>query len=145
VLNFVRNRAARPHGYAGGKKWAGGPSRKSISSTTMIVTGVITFVFVFLHLKTFKYGPYYGTAEPGVRDLYRLLIEVFQSPVYVVFYVVCMVLVGMHLRHGIASSLQSLGLMPAGWTRAILASCLVLAVVIGAGFAIIPIAVYWFL
>ena len=100
VLNFIRNRAARPRGYAGGKKWAGGPSRKTVSSTTMIVTGVVTFGFVLLHLKTFKYGPYYDSPEPGVRDLYRLMVEVFDSPGYVVFYVICMVLVGMLLaRH----------------------------------------------
>jgi succinate dehydrogenase / fumarate reductase cytochrome b subunit len=145
VTNFVRNRAARPVAYAAARKWAGGPSRKTLSSTTMIVTGLVTFVFVILHLKTFKYGAYYVATDADIRDLYRLVIEVFQSPFYVVFYVVCMGLVGMHLRHGISSSLQSLGLMPQGWTRLLLAACLGLAIVIGGGFAVIPVAVYFFL
>jgi len=84
VLNFVSNRAARPRRYEL-RTWAGGPSRKSWASTSMIVSGLVMLVFVPIHLVTFKYGPNYASPEPGVRDLYRLLIEVFQSPAYVVF------------------------------------------------------------
>jgi succinate dehydrogenase / fumarate reductase cytochrome b subunit len=141
VLNFIGNRAARPQGYAL-KKWAGGSSRKTLSSTTMIVSGIVLAVFVVLHLITFKYGPYYDSPEPGVRDLYRLLIEVFESPAYVGFYVICMVIVGMHLRHGVSSAVQSLGLMPAGATRAFLTGGVVLAGLIAGGFALIPLWVY---
>ena len=141
VLNFAANRSARPQRYSM-KTWAGGASRKSVASTTMIVSGIVLAVFVVLHLITFKYGPYYASPEPGVRDLYRLLIEVFQSPGYVAFYVVCMVIVGMHLRHGVSSAFQSLGLLPSGATRAFLTSGVVIAVAIAAGFALIPIWVY---
>jgi succinate dehydrogenase / fumarate reductase cytochrome b subunit len=77
-----------------------------------------------------------------VRDLYRLLIEVFESPAYVGFYVICMVIVGMHLRHGVSSAVQSLGLMPAGATRAFLTGGVVLAGLIAGGFALIPLWVY---
>ena len=45
----------------------------------MIVTGTISLLFVVTHLSTFKFGPYYETAE-GMRDLYRLQLEVFSSP-----------------------------------------------------------------
>lgn len=140
----VRGRQARPERYAV-KKWAGGPSRKSVSSTSMIVTGVIILVFLILHLRTFKYGRYYADPETGFRDLYTLLVEVFQSPGYVIFYVVCMVLVGMHLRHGISSSFQSLGLVPRSWTGRILRAGASLALVVGAGFALIPVYIYFFL
>jgi succinate dehydrogenase / fumarate reductase cytochrome b subunit len=144
TLNFLDNRAARPVKYEQ-KKWAGGPSRKSIGSTTMIATGLITLGFVVLHLVTFKYGPYYAAPEPGVRDLYRLMIEVFHEPGYVVFYVVCMVIVGLHLRHGVSSSIQSLGLMPESWTKTFLRTSLVLALAIAAGFVLIPVWIYVFL
>lgn len=141
---FLRSRAARPHGYEK-KAWAGGASRKTVSSTTMIVTGAIILGFLLLHLKTFKYGPWYTDPETGYRDLHRLMIEVFQSPGYVVFYVVCMVLVGMHLRHGISSAFQSLGLMPRTWTARILRAGASLALVLGIGFSLIPVYIYLFL
>jgi succinate dehydrogenase / fumarate reductase cytochrome b subunit len=145
VLNYFDNRAARQQGYEV-KKWAGGPSRKSWGSATMIFSGIVIFVFVPLHLITFKYGANYAApGEPGVRDLYRLLIEVFQSPFYVVYYVVAMVVVGFHLRHGVASSLQSLGLVPAPWTRAVLAACWSVAMLLGAGFVLVPVYIYLFI
>ena len=64
---------------------------------------------------TFKYGPHYATADhPGERDLYRLVIEVFSRPGYVVFYVVSMVIIGFHLWHGASSAFQSLGIDQGG-------------------------------
>ena len=143
VTNFGRNRAARPARYAV-KRPAGHTSRKTLSSTSMIVSGTTILVFLILHLKTFKFGAYYDAAEPGVRDLYRLTLEVFHKPGYVIWYVVAMVLVGMHLRHGITSALQSLGAIPPGLTRKILAAGAVIAALIAGGFALIPIWVYLF-
>jgi len=142
VSNFVRNRGARPKRYEVAR-WAGGASRKSWGSTSMIVSGLIILAFVPLHLLKFKYGPYYHAPEPGVRDLYRLLIEVFQSGWTVAVYVITMILIGLHLRHGVSSSLQSLGLIPARWTRAFLLTGIVVALIVGAGFVLIPIYVYF--
>jgi succinate dehydrogenase / fumarate reductase cytochrome b subunit len=143
IANFFSNRKARPERYET-RAWAGGPSRKSWASTTMILSGLLTLVFVPLHLITFKYGPQYSGAEVGVRDLFRLVVEVFQSPVYVIFYVLSMVVLGMHLRHGVSSSLQSLGLIPARWTRVFLAAGWMLALAVAAGFVVIPIYIYLF-
>ena len=140
----VRGRRARPQQYTV-KKWAGGPSRKTVSSTSMIVTGLIILIFLLLHLKTFKYGPEYVDAATGYRDLYRLMVEVFRQPAYVLYYVVCMVLVGMHLRHGLSSAFQSLGLMPKSWSGRILRAGAALAVLVAAGFTLIPVYIYLFL
>jgi succinate dehydrogenase / fumarate reductase cytochrome b subunit len=142
IVNYRQNRAARPVAY-GVKKWAGGPSRKSVGSTTMIWTGLSVLLFVAIHLKLFKYGPVYHEAGSNFRDLYRLLIDDFRKPGIVVGYVLAMFLLGMHLRHGISSAIQSLGLMPESWTTRILRGGIVLAVVIAGLFAIIPIAVYF--
>lgn len=143
VRNFFRNSAARPTRYAV-KKPAGHTSRKSVSSTTMIVSGTTILVFLLLHLKTFKFGAYYDAAEPGVRDLYRLTLEVFHKPGYVIWYVIAMVFIGMHLRHGITSALQSLGAIPSGVTRKVLTAGVIIAALIAGGFAMIPIWVYLF-
>lgn len=142
VTNWASNRSARPTAYQQ-KKWAGRSSRKSVASTTMIVSGAITFVFVVLHLKTFKYGPWYTvTDQPDTRDLFRLLIEVFQNPAYVVFYVLCMGLIFLHLRHGLSSALQSLGVNHPRYDRVILATGTIIALLIGGGFALIPVWAY---
>ena len=37
---------------------AGNPSRKSLSSVSMVVTGLVLLIFVIVHLKMFKFGPW---------------------------------------------------------------------------------------
>lgn len=132
--------AARPQRYAK-KKWAKSKnerSRKSFSSTTMILTGTITLLFVVTHLLTFKYGTYYETPE-GIRDLYRLQLAVFSDPRYVAFYVVAMIVIIFHLWHGASSAMQSFGVNNETWAPRFIVIGRVLAVAIGAGFAILPV------
>ena len=71
------------------------------------------------------------------------MIEVFQSGWTVAIYVITMIVIGMHLRHGVSSSLQSLGLIPARWTRAFLTTGFALALLVGAGFVLIPLYIYF--
>lgn len=142
AVMWWRNRAARPDGYVR-RQWAGGPSRKSLASTTMIYTGVITAVFVVLHVRAFKYGAYYQVEGEEVRDLYRLVVEFFQSPLNVLFYEVCLVLLGFHLWHGFSSAFESLGADEPRYTPRVLLLGKVLAVLIAGGFIAIPLWVYF--
>jgi succinate dehydrogenase / fumarate reductase, cytochrome b subunit len=132
--------SARPERYAK-KQWAktkNDRSRKSLASSTMILTGTITLVFVVTHLATFKYGAYYETAE-GIRDIYRLQLAVFSNPAYVAFYLVAMTVIAFHLWHGVASALQSFGLDSPTWTPRLLLLGRAVAVILGLGFAILPV------
>jgi succinate dehydrogenase / fumarate reductase cytochrome b subunit len=142
VVMWFSNRAARPEGYAK-KEMAGHTSRKSLASSTMIVSGLVTLAFVLIHVKQFKYGTWYEVADrPEVRDLHRLEVEVFQSPLWVAFYVLCTAIVGLHLRHGISSGFQSLGLDHPLYTRRLTTWGVIGAIVIGGGLALIPVWVY---
>lgn len=142
VKMYLQNQHARPGSYAV-KRWAGHTSRKSLGSTTMIVSGLVTALFVIVHLQQFKFGAYYKTSGAApVRDLYRTEVEVFQNPFWVVVYVVCMGLIFLHLRHGIASAFQSLGATET-FGRRMLRIGMVAAIVIGGGFAIIPLFIYF--
>ena len=140
------NWKARPERYEKSKN-QGDPSRMTLSSRTMIWTGLVLFVFLIVHLITFKYGP--GVEEgyvamlggEQVRDLYRLVAEWFSNGLYVAYYVVSMGLLGFHLRHGFWSAIQSLGgfhpkLTPVAYSFGVAA-----AVVLAVGFLALPI---WF-
>lgn len=106
----LMNKAAKETKYAVA---ASGQKKVSLASRTMAVQGSLILVFVILHLITFKFGTHYETTVNGVamRDLAKLMVEVFQSPSYVAWYIVCLFLLGFHLKHGVGSSFQSLGLM----------------------------------
>ena len=109
----------------------------------MIGTGLMILLFVIIHVKQFRFGSYYQTvAAPEVRNLYRTEVEVFQQPLWVAFYVISTILVGLHLRHGISSAFQSLGLDHPNYTRRLTTWGIVFAVIIGGGLAFIPIWVY---
>jgi succinate dehydrogenase / fumarate reductase cytochrome b subunit len=140
IAIVLANRAARPTRYAK-SRWAktkNPKSRKSFSSSTMILTGTITALFLVTHLSTFKFGTYYTGGE-GTRDLYRLQLEVFSSPGYVLFYLLAMSVIFFHLWHGLSSAAQSLGVSHSAWTPGVLIAGRVLAVAIAGGFFLIPI------
>jgi succinate dehydrogenase / fumarate reductase cytochrome b subunit len=143
VTMWMRNKAARPIGYRK-KEMAGHTSRKSLSSSTMIASGLIIMVFLTIHVKQFRFGSFYLAAgSDSIRDLYRTELEVFQQPLWVVFYVIATLLVGLHLRHGFASAFQSLGVDHPRYTRRLVAIGIAFAILIAGGLAVIPIWVYW--
>ena len=85
IRMFVGNQDARPVRYAM-KKRAGRPSRKTLASSTMIVSGLWLFVFLIIHVRAFHEG--WGTEYPwseGGRDLYRQEMDTFRNPYMVVF------------------------------------------------------------
>jgi succinate dehydrogenase / fumarate reductase cytochrome b subunit len=139
VTMYLANQAARPVPYQK-KELAGHTSRKGLASSTMIASGLFLLVFVIIHVKQFKFGTFYlASGSDMVRDLYRTEIEVFRNPLWVALYVIGALLTGLHMRHGISSAFQSLGLDHPRYTRRLVGVGIVLAAIIGIGLAIIPV------
>lgn len=142
------NWKARPSRYAVSSS-QGDPSRMTLSSKTMIWTGLVLLVFLVIHLITFKYGPgieegYVAGHDPNgepIRDLYRLVVEAFSSGIYVTVYVVSMVLLGFHLRHGFWSAIQSLGGFHRRLTPIAYGFGVIAAIALAMGFVVLPV---WF-
>ncbi|OFZ13802.1 MAG: hypothetical protein A2Z20_06045, partial [Bdellovibrionales bacterium RBG_16_40_8] len=111
----IRNRLARQTQYS---TVASGAKATSINTKTMAIQGVVIFGFVVFHLITFKFGPHYEANIDGVamRDIFRLVYEVFQSPIHTVWYIVALLILCFHLSHGLYSSLQTLGLQHPKYT-----------------------------
>ncbi len=142
ATNYLANRSARPIGYEQ-KVPARHTSRKSIASSTMIWSGIVMLFFIVVHVKQFKYGAWYETgSNTPIRDLARTEFEVFSHPGWVAFYVVCTLIVGLHLRHGISSGFQSIGFDHPDYTRRLTLWGIIGAAIIGVGLAVIPIWVY---
>jgi len=144
TIVWWENRKARPVKYASLRS-KGSPSRKTISSRTMIYTGVLVLVFIILHVKSFRYGDIPETVVDGVamRDFYTVVVAAFHDRWIVLWYVVAMVFLGFHLRHAFWSAFQSLGAMNPRLTPAAYAAGVVLAIVLSAGFILIPIWIFF--
>ena len=142
LVMFFGNKAARPVAYVK-KERAGHTSRKSLASSTMILTGVWLIVFLVIHAKTFREGWAHDYPWPaGGRDLYRTEMETFSNPLTVGFYVLTLLMIGMHLSHGISSAIQSLGLNHPRWTPRLFLLGKVVAVLIAGAFIVIALWAY---
>ena len=106
--------------------------------------GSAILAFIILHLITFKYGVSYDTKVDGVimRDLHRLVLEVFQSPGYVAWYTVCLLLLMFHLSHGAGSIFQSFGFLERKMQNQIKKMAWAYAAVVVAGFLSQPLYVF---
>ncbi len=145
---YLRKKQARPTNYEKYES-AGEPSKQSLSSRSMILTGLVLFAFVIIHLLSFKFGPGvsegYVTDVDGVamRDLRRLLEEKFSHATYAFGYPAIMILLAFHLRHGIWSALQSLGANNPRLSPVIYTVSGVLAVLLALGFLVLPLSIYF--
>jgi succinate dehydrogenase / fumarate reductase cytochrome b subunit len=125
-----RAHAARPVGYAHRK-----PVQGSYAARTMRWGGVIIALFVVYHLLDLTAG----VANPhGVQgEVYNNVVADFQLWYVALAYVVAVLALGLHIRHGAWSALQSLGVTaPRGIALAI-------AGVICGGYLSVPFAVFF--
>lgn len=139
----IENKMARPQKYA---MTPSGDKAPRFQSKWMVYHGTLLAVFLVYHLVTFKFGTYYSITYPvggEMRDLHRLVLEVFQSPLYVGFYALCMVAVGLHLSHGFYSAFASLGLYHPRYSPMINKFGFFYGVIIALGFVSQPLYVFF--
>lgn len=146
VSLWMNNRAAR-----GNIRYAVNHTRApERPARNMAWLGIVIFIFIILHLWQFWLQMKMGILPPveveaydhPVQNLYLPVMEAFANPLYVIFYVICMWVVGVHLWHGFWSSFQTLGLNHPRYTPLIKGIGVVYSVGISAGFALIPIWIY---
>lgn len=123
-----------------------GRIRSTYASRTMRFSGFIVLAFIIYHLLHFTAqvtNPGYRDLvdEAGRHDVYGMVIMGFSSPFISGFYILSMLLLAMHLGHGIASMLQTVGLRNSGTRAGIAAVSWGFAAIIFVGNISIPIAV----
>lgn len=140
LLLTYQNKTAKPKKYATS---AATEKKSSFAAKTMALHGTIVLIFIISHLRMFKYGPEYSITygDQTMRDLHRLVVEVFSDPTYVGLYIVCLFLLGFHLSHGASSVFQSLGINHPQHTPIIKKVGLLYAIVVTAGFMSQPLYV----
>jgi succinate dehydrogenase / fumarate reductase cytochrome b subunit len=115
------------------------PSVSSPASRTMIWSGFLILGFVVYHLLDLTFG----VANPSFRegDVYHNLVASLGRAAAGVFYVLAVAGLGVHLWHGLWSMFQSLGVSNRAYTPGIKRFAVAFAVILGIGFAAIPLAV----
>jgi succinate dehydrogenase / fumarate reductase cytochrome b subunit len=128
------NWSARPVGY---RDWEA--SESTYASRTMVWSGPILALFIAYHLMHLTLG----TVHPQFTetDVYRNVVLGFQNPFASAFYVLAMVVLGLHMYHGFWSMLHTLGLSHPRWNPVRRTVALVISGVVVAANISIPVAV----
>lgn len=137
VTVWWQNRQARPAKYDTYRLKDNAP----LWSRITMLTGSIVFIFLVVHLNTFVGGLRFVDEPPSA---YALVAQAFSNGWYSAGYILAMVLLGYHLRHGFQSGFQTLGLRNKRYTGLIDAVAVVFWLIIPIGFAILPVYFYFF-
>ncbi len=131
-----RARKARPVRYAHRPK-----VQASYAARTMRWGGVIILLFIVYHILDLTTGTLNPHGAPG-QPYANVVADFAPSRWYVtLFYTLSIVSVGFHLRHGLWSSIRTLGQQTKKGERVARAVALVLSVVLVVGYLSVPFAV----
>mgnify|MGYP001250339363 FL=1 len=109
----LKSSQARPVQYT----VSSGNSNSSWSSKNMSILGVFILFFIIVHMKSFWFKMHFGDMPyqylsdgTKIKDLYEVTVSAFNDPFYTFFYVFSMIVLSFHLRHGIESAIQTMGI-----------------------------------
>jgi len=137
------NRKSRPIGYYHVRV----NQEATIVSRYVVLTGLLVLCFLVYHILHFTLGviqpehSLFLTAN-GRHDVYKMVVLSFQVPIVALSYLVAMVVLGLHLAHGLGSLFQTFGLFHETYTGLIRLGCIVAASLIVIGNASIPLAIW---
>ncbi len=122
----------------------------TFSARFMAYAGLTLLFFVLYHLAHFTFGVVspseyasQATLENGrvVHDVYTMVILGFQNVIVSLFYVVAVIFLGLHLKHGVHSMFQTLGIHGKELTPKLQKFAAALAVIIVISLISIPITI----
>lgn len=146
VILQIQNWIARPTDYK-----VANYSQTSIFSKFVIHTAVVIFTFLVIHLMDFYFTSKFGHSVKEVsytdgnvmEDLAGIVIAKFHIGAFVWGYILCFIVLGLHLHHGFQSAFQTLGINHHRYTPVIKGIGLIYTLIIVIGFTIIPLVIFY--
>lgn len=131
------NRKARPEEYLVKVSKIDKSPLTAPPSNVMVASGVIVLLFLMVHLSDFKLE-LRNPGPPGELPFDKA-VRLLHDPITWITYVVGTVVLGYHLSHGFQSAFQTLGFNHPKYSGCIRSVSIILACIIGAGFASFPV------
>jgi len=122
----------------------------TFSARFMTYAGLTVLFFILYHLAHFTFGitnpsehASQATLENGrlVHDVYTMVVLGFRNVIVSLFYVIAVIFLGLHLKHGVHSMFQTLGIHGKNLTPKIQKFAAALAVIIVISLISIPITI----
>ncbi|MGO9379384.1 MAG: succinate dehydrogenase cytochrome b subunit [Dissulfurispiraceae bacterium] len=137
----LENNAARPAPYAVKKNL-----RATYSGRTMIWTGLLIVVFLVYHLLHFTMrvtNPDISNSIDalGRLDVFKMVVFSFKNFAIAGIYIAAMIILALHLSHGVQSFVQTLGLNSDKTIPAVEKASTAVALILFLGYASIPVVI----
>jgi succinate dehydrogenase / fumarate reductase cytochrome b subunit len=136
VWLWITNRRARPKRYAVNSS----SENSDLTSRIGFLTGGIVFLFLVVHINSFFVQSRFITSG---STMYEIVAEAFRNPFYDAFYVVALVFLGYHLKHGFQSAFQTFGIRSTRYQPLIDLVAILFWLIIPLGFAAMPLYFLW--
>lgn len=140
LILTIQNNKARPIKYV----IDGGAHNSKWYARSMGVLGSLLLMFLIVHLSHFwietKEAQLNGTIAE--HNMYKEIIEVFQSPLNVAIYLLGVISLGYHLAHGFQSAFQTMGWNHPKYTPIIKQAGFGFSIIITIVFALMPLCVF---
>jgi len=145
ILLYFKNKSAK------GSKYAVSPKNNvTWASKNMALLGTLILAFILMHLghfwvrfKFFSSNPMVEYDGGEILNAYESVSLVFSNPIWVLCYLIGLLVLALHLKHGFGSAFQTLGLSHKKYTPLINGLGTVYSILIPLGFAIIPLYMYF--
>ena len=141
----ISNRRAKANKYILNRS----KENSSWASQNMGVLGSLILIFIIIHLANFWARIKLGIGEAvaidanGNKDVYEVTYSLFQNIYFVIFYSLMAIPLAYHLHHGLKSAFKTLGFYHKRGLKLLAKVSLVYALIMGIGFGLIPIIVYF--
>jgi succinate dehydrogenase / fumarate reductase cytochrome b subunit len=91
---------------------------------------------VVFHLINFSF------VDKADRTIFDIVRSAFSNPSYMIIYVLVMIVVALHVRHGLWSAFQTLGANHPKYMPALMVLSVIIGLIIGFGFGLLPIYIW---
>jgi succinate dehydrogenase / fumarate reductase cytochrome b subunit len=136
VWLWITNRLARPQRYKLNKA----SDNSTLASRLAFITGSAVFIFLVVHINTFfVQSRFFNT---GIT-MYERVRQAFSDPWYVTFYLVAIMFLAYHLKHGFQSAFQTFGIRNEKYQRLIDFVAVIFWLLIPIAFAAMPLYFFW--
>ncbi|MFB3828011.1 MAG: succinate dehydrogenase cytochrome b subunit [Bryobacteraceae bacterium] len=136
---WALNRSARPIGY-----YRKNDVPSAYAARTMRWGGLIIAAFVIFHVLHLTTGDVLALKHVGDTPFYNVyenVIDGFRHPAVSIAYIVAVLMLCLHLYHGVWSMFQTVGISHPRYTPVLKRLSAAAAIVVAAGFVSIPVAV----
>ncbi len=137
VWLWYLNRRVRPAPYAVKRPL----ETSSFSSRVTFLTGAVVFIFLVVHIDSFFIPSRFGSSN---TTMFEIVAAAFRSPLYDAFYVIAILFLAFHLKHGFESAFQTLGIKHHGRYQLLIdIVAAIFWLLIPLGFAAMPLYFLW--